>query len=191
MLPKQLTGCSDSTRALKEGLDRQRLSPRVKLALRMYAYGACRTIKEAAELMDLDPSYLGLVTNSKPGIEFMKAADAIIQEKLLQGHQLMDAVGHRAVEVIASKMEHSANENIQLKAAIDLADRSPTYSKTQKLQMEAISLTGQDVQALAQALVEGKSVKEKFAHLASGDFDRIQDGNTRSTSASEDSERRD
>ncbi len=157
------------------------------MALRMYAYGAVRTLSEAAEAMDLSVSYLSLVHNSIPGQEFMKAADAIIAERALEGNALLDAIGQRALEVIASKMENSKNENISLKAAIDLADRSPTYSKVQKHQVESISLSGKDVSRLAEALAQGPRVHEKFAHLANGDYNRITDGNPPSNGSATDS----
>src|SRR5688572_9025146 len=99
-LPYERDRCTPSVQELKEKIDAQRLSPRAKLALRMYAYGACKTLTEAAEAVGLNIGYLSLVHNSVPGQEFMKSADQIIAEKALEGHQLLNALGRRAIEVI-------------------------------------------------------------------------------------------
>lgn len=187
-LPFERDQLSESTRELKDRADQFRLSPRVKLALRMYAYGACRTLTEAADAVGLNIGYLSIMHNSAPGQEFMKAADAIIADKALEGSALLDQLGRRALEVTASIMENGLKEENRLRAAIDITDRSPTYSKVQKHQVEAITLTGKDAKALADALVAGRSVHEAYRPLVSdGDFNRIEDGSSHSESSPPDS----
>jgi hypothetical protein len=187
-LPFQRDQLAQSTRELKDRADQFRLSPRVKLALRMYAYGACKTLTEAAEAVGLNIGYLSIMHNSVPGQEFMKSAEAILEEKALEGTALMDALGRRGLEIIAQIAESGKKEDNQLRAAVDLADRSPTYSKVQKHQIEAITLTGRDAKMLAEALVAGKSVHDEFRSLVeSGDFNRIEDGSAHSGSDTQDS----
>lgn len=161
------------------------------MALRMYAYGAVNSLQEAAEAMDLNNAYLGLVANSKPGTQFMESCDSILQDRALEGAQLLDRLGKRAVEIIARHAEHSKNDKVSLEAAKDLADRSQTYSKVQKHQVEAITLTGKDAKDLAEALIRGRSVHEQFSELAHGNYNRIEDGSSPSNSDASRSERRD
>lgn len=173
---------SESTREWYEKIDEFRLSPRVKLALRMYEFGAVDTLKEAAELMNLNQGYLSLIHNSKPGQEFVDSCQKILEEKSLEGVELLDKLGKRAIAIIAGHAENANIPKISLDAAKDLADRSQTYSKVQKHQVESISLTGQDARALAEALVHGRSVHEQYKELASGDINRIDDGSSSSNS---------
>lgn len=173
-LPYDRDKLTPGTRAYKEKIDNYRLSPRVKMALRMYAYGSCRTLTEAAEAMDLDVGYLSSVRNSVPGAAFMESAEAIIADRTLEGHELLNKLGRRALEITARLMETSANENVQLKAAIDLSDRSPTYSAVQKMQVESFTLSGRDAKLIAESLVRGENVHEKFKELSSGNFDRVE-----------------
>lgn len=190
-LPLDRAALAESTRELKEKIDQQRLSPRVRMALRMYAYGGVDTLSQAAEACGLNNAYLGLVMNSKPGQEFMESAEKILADKALDGAMLLDKLGRRALEVTAKIMENGLKEENQLRAAIDLSDRSPTFSKVQKHQVEAITLGGRDVERLAEALARGRDVHETFAHLATENYNRISDGNTRSESPPTDSERPD
>lgn len=186
MLPFAREDCTESTQTIKEKVDQFRLMPRVKMALRMYAYGAVPTLTAAAEAMDLNLGYLSLMHNSIPGKAFMESADKIIADKALEGHQLLDALGRRALEVTSQIMEDGVKEDNRLRAAIDLADRSPTYSKVQRHQVEAITLSGKDAKALAEALVMGPRIHEQYSQLATGDFNRIQDGISCSPSSTED-----
>lgn len=167
--------------------DQRSLSPRVKMALRMYAYGSVRTLTEAAEAMDLNLGYLSIVKNSEAGKSFMHSAESIIADKTLEGHELLNKLGRRALEITAGLMENSDSDNIKLKAAIDLSDRAPDYSKVQKMEIQSFTLTGKDAKDIADALVRGRSVHEQYRHLASGDYNRIADEQTTSDSSTSDS----
>lgn len=165
--------CTESTRFIKDRLDVANLRPAVKMALRMYAYGACKTLTEAAEATGLSVSYLSMAYNSLPGQQLMDTAQEILNNKALEGSQLLDKLGKRAIEIIGGLMEDSDSQHIQLKAAVDLADRSPTYSKIQKHQVESFTLAGRDAQAIAEALVAGKSIHETYAEYAAGNHDKV------------------
>lgn len=108
----------------------------------------------------------------------MQSAQQILDDKTASTSQIIEQLGRRALDIIGDKMENSKDDKIQLRAAIDLADRAPSTSKVQKIQMESFTLAGKDAKALAEALVAGKSVNEKFAHLAEGDFDKVADPRT-------------
>ena len=188
MKPLPREELAESTRELYERIDGFRLNPRVQLALRMYVYGSVKSLGEAAEVVGLNPSYLSQIRNSVPGQEFMEAATKVVADKALEGTALLEALGRRALEVTSDIMENGMKEENRLRAAIDLTDRSPSYSKVQKHQVESITLGSRDVKALAEALVSGKSVHEQYRSLVSdGDFNRIEDGSSPSNSDTSDS----
>jgi hypothetical protein len=154
--------------------NREDLSPRVRMALRMYAHGACN-LSQAADAMGLSVGYLSIVKNSAIGQKFMQTAHQIIDEKAANTSALIAGLSHRAVQVLGTMMEDSPSEQIRLKAAIDLADRGPETSKIQKHQVESFTLSGKDAQDIAAALVRGATVHERYAHLAEGNFDKVQE----------------
>ena len=172
-LSKPESELAESTKKIYEFLQRADLSPRMRMALRMYAFGAVPTLSAAAEAVGVSLSALSLKKNSPAGIQYMQSAQQILDDKTASASQVLDQLGRRALEVIGDKMENSKDDKIQLRAAIDLADRSPTYSKVQKMQVESFTLSGKDAKAIAEALVAGQSVNEEYAHLAEGDFDKV------------------
>lgn len=166
---------ADSTKRVYDMLQRANLNPRVRMALRMYAFGACKTLTEAAECVGLSTAYLSMKKNSPAGKVYMESAQQILDDKTANTSQVLDRLGRRALGVIGKLMEGSTDERVQLRAATDLADRSPSYSKVQKMQVESFTLGTRDAKAIAEALVAGKSVNEQFKEIASGDFDRVGD----------------
>lgn len=141
------------------------LSPRVRMALRMYVNAAVPTLGEAARAVGINYNHLALCARSPVGQEFMTTAHEIINDKAAATNVLIEKLGRRALEVIGQTMEDSQSEALRLKAAIDLADRSPETAKSQKLSLEAFTLEGKDAQLLAQALAEGKEVEARFAEF--------------------------
>jgi len=166
---------ADSTKKLYEILQRSDLSPRMRMALRMYAFGAVPTLSAAAEAVGVSLSALSLKKKTPAGQAYMQSAQQILDDKTASTSQIISQLGRRAIEVIADKMENAKDDKLQLRAAIDLADRAPETSKVQKIQMESFTLAGKDAKAIAEALVAGKSVNERFASLAQGDFDKVGD----------------
>lgn len=173
--PRSMEELAESTKHIYGLLQRADLNPRVRMALRMYAFGACKTITEAADVCGLSTSWLSQKKNSPAGKAYMEAAQQILDDKTANTSQVLDRLGRRALGVIGGLMESSKDERIQLRAATDLADRSPTYSKVQKMQVESFTLGSRDAKAIAEALVAGKSVNEQFKEIAAGDFDRVGD----------------
>jgi hypothetical protein len=141
----------------------------------MYAFGACRTLTEAAECVGVSTAWLSQKKNSPAGKAYMESAQHILDDKTANTSQVLDRLGRRALGVIGKLMEGSNDERIQLRAATDLADRSPTYSKVQKMQVESFTLGSRDAKAIAEALVAGKSVNEQYKDIAAGDFDKVSD----------------
>lgn len=164
---------AESTKAAYDLLNKADLNPRVRMALRMYAFGACKTLGEAAEVVGLSPVWLSLKKNSPAGQAYMQSAQQILDDKTASTSEIISRLGRRGIEVIAGFVEDTADKKLQLRAAIDLADRAPETSKVQKIQMESFTLAGKDAKALAEALVAGRSVNEQFQHLSTGDFDMV------------------
>ena len=146
------------------------------MAVRLYATGACRTKKEASAAAGLHPNYLTMLTNRQGGSEpvkrLMNDIDTMIGDQTIQTSAIISLLGREAIGRIA-KMMDSASEGIALKAAVDLADRSPETSKTQKVQLDSFSLSGQDVKDLAAAMVESARSQERYAEVAISGLDEV------------------
>lgn len=148
--------------------DLDKLSPRVRLAARLYSTGTCKTKKEASTAAGLHPNYLTILSGPTSGSELVKRlindVDAAIHDQSISTSQLLQRLGREAVGRIAQLMD-SDNEHVALKAAVDLADRSPETSKTQKVSVESFSLDGEDVKSLAAAMVEAAKVSTTYADV--------------------------
>jgi hypothetical protein len=127
------------------------------MAARLYATGVAATKKEASVLAGLHPNYLTLLTRPNGGSEQVKRIvteiSKMIEDKAIDESVIIRKLGREALGRIAELMV-SPNDHVSLKAAQDLADRSPHTAKTQRFEVDAFTLSGQDVKALAAALVE-------------------------------------
>lgn len=150
-------------------------SSRVKIAAALYGSGAARTKKEASTMAGLSPQYLSMLTAS--GNEAVNQLVSDTQRRVLDHSvdtsTVMIELGRKALATIAGIMEAPTNQVVQLKAAIDLADRSPETSKVAKIAATTLTLDGEDAQRLAEALVQSAAVRSKFVGVHSGDFVRV------------------
>lgn len=154
------------------------LTPRIKHACRLYASAAVATKKEAAEAVGLNPSYFNVITqpgHAKSMPEAIALIDEIqqrIEDKTVDLSAVVAEVSREALTTVRKLMKDSNNEAIKLKAASDILDRNPETSKTQKHQVAAFSLTGEDAKQLAAALVMGGRAAAEIGQIK-GDFVRI------------------
>lgn len=154
---------------------RTKLRPRLKLAARMIAGGIARTQREAAEAVGLSESYLSLaVTRSPVAEELMHSIDRVVEQRIIETSALIRTLSAKAIEKLGDLMTESEREDIQLRAAIDLADRGPETSKIHKHQVESFTLSGRDVKALAEAIALGKASREEYSEVVKDGYDRIQ-----------------
>src|SRR6266498_2998876 len=155
-------------------------SPRVRLAARLYATGALPTKKAASAAAGLHPAYLTMLTSEKNGStpvkRLLSEVDQMIENKTIQTSAIIDLLGRKAIGKIAALMESAGKEEIQLAAARDLADRSPTTQATQRLQVDSFSLGPQEAKEIALAMVESARERERYAHIAQHGLTEIQDG---------------
>lgn len=150
-------------------------SARVKMAIRLYATGACKTKKAASAAAGLHPNYLSMLTSTNGSDQvkrLLNDVDAMIEDKTVETSAIITMLGRKAIGRLAHMMD-SASEGIALKAAVDLADRSPETAKTQKMQVESFSLSGQDAKELALAMVESARSESRYKHIAVEGLDEI------------------
>lgn len=150
------------------------ISPRVNNAIRLYASGAVKSKSEAARLAGLDARTLSVLNRNPLVIAAIAKINAEIDAGTINMAEAIRRLGQQGVAKIANLMVTSQREDIQFKAAQDLADRSPETAKTQKVSLEAdITLPASTVADLAKALLEQASRKEKYIAAAQGDYIKV------------------
>lgn len=156
------------------------LSPRVKLALRLYVMGAAKTKKEAAAMAGLQYSSLATIRRDPQVLRFMEELDAEIAAEAVNTSELLKRLGRRAIRNIAGFMESEAvKDEVRFKAAQDLADRSPETSKVLKVHSEAtLTMSPEDVLRLRAAMLDGAQNKILYAEAAEGNFVKVNDEST-------------
>lgn len=153
---------------------KQSLSPAVARALDLWISGAVSTKQEAAAAVGLCGVTVSQNARTPAGIRYINSAHEVIQNKTIDTSVLIERLSRRGVEVIGAMMEDAESPALRLKAAIDLADRGKETSKVTKVQTESFSIAGKDVAALAQALVRGAQLRDRFPEAAEGDFIKVE-----------------
>jgi len=148
-------------------------SPRVKLALRLYVHGVCKTQKEAAVAAGLSHMHFHSIVKSPAGQHYMKTAHELIEQHANDTNMLIQKLSHRAIQVLGTLMEDAGKEDVRLRAAQDLADRGPETSKIQRHQVESFTLAGSDARALAESIMMAATAREQNAALATENFDKV------------------
>lgn len=158
------------------------LSPRVKLACRLYASGAAKTKREASELAGLSATTLTLLRHEPKVNDLVRRVDEEIQSGTVNMSEVIRALGRKAVVTIADIMTtDGVKDDIRLKAAQDLADRSPETSKTLKVQAESsLSISDEAAELIRAAMLESARSRLNFAEAANGNFITATDEATRS-----------
>lgn len=143
-------------------------SPRVKLAVRLYTTGICKTKREAGEAAGLHPSYLTMLTGpngSDPVKNLMSEIDEQIANKTIETSAIIQSLGRKALGKMGKLME-TGSEGVQFRSAQDLLDRSPETSKTQRIETIAFSLDGEDAATLAKAMIESAKSDKDYDSIA-------------------------
>ena len=70
-------------------------------------------------------------------------------------------------------MDRAEKEEVQLRAAIDLADRGSKTAKITKLQAEPFKLDDNAAQMLADALVASATARQRHVEAASGNYIKV------------------
>jgi hypothetical protein len=161
---------SSSARTIYETI--RNPGPRVRLAAKLYAKGIARTKKEACSMAGCHPSYLTLMRDNEVIRRIHAESERQLDIATGDINIILQTLGREGLNTINELRQRSSSEAIQLKAAIDLADRSPETSKIQKHQLQSISLEGEDVSRLIAGMVEAAKVQKEFEHVHSGSFNK-------------------
>jgi hypothetical protein len=154
------------------------LSPRLNLAATLYATGAAGTKREASRLAGLHPHYLTMMTNyNEPTKRLVNQLRERILNESIDASVLLRTMGRKALARL-DELVDSSNEHVALKAAIDLADRSPEASKTQRLEVTSLTLGSDDARELAKALVEASGATERHREVITSGLVEVMDTTT-------------
>lgn len=167
-------GSSAATTSFNQIIASVKPSPRTRRAAQLYGSGIAKTKKEAAEIAGIHPGYLTNLSNGNSEIkrligEAEKSASIAVGDI----NQTLIRLGREGLATIDQIRRNASSEAIQLKAAIDLADRSPETSKVQKHQVESLSLDGEDVERLTKAMVESARIRADFAEVHEANYVKV------------------
>lgn len=152
---------------------RRQFRPATSAALKMYASGGARTIREAANAYGLAASSLYVAKRSIEGQMLMEGIQDKVEERAIDATALIAKLSVEMVNKVATLARSAGSENIQLAAAKDLLDRNPETSKTQKVALEGFSIGQDDAKHLAEAMVRAAQVRAGVGDRAKGDFLKI------------------
>lgn len=156
---------------------RRELSPRLKMAIRLYTTAAVPTKAEAARAVGLSPATLYIATsprmNDAQVVQLQQTTDELIQDRSIDVSVLIEKLSRRGIEVMGSLMEHSGKDEVRLSAARDLADRGKRTAKITKFQVEPAMLDQNQADVLATALVRAAAARRAGAEAATGDYIKV------------------
>ncbi len=159
----------------KDKYAHRKISPRIRLAAKYYNSGIAPTLGEAARLAGLHPGTL-YAMNVSDNEEYKRIGDQAAKNADIATGEIsivLQRLGRNALQTIEDLRINADKDETKLKAAIDLADRSPETSKIQKLQVQSISLDGKDVEVLTRSLVEAAEVQGRFTDATTGDYVKV------------------
>lgn len=167
----------DAARLMREWKEKEQhdFTPRTKMAMKLYATGAVRTQKEAAEIAGIHPTYLSIVKNTPTGERYFEQTDSQIQERAVSLSAVIAKLSEKALKVMEEQIKNGSTEEVKFKAAKDILDRNPETSKMNKVQVEAFTLSGRDAKEIAAALAEGRALTALDEQVAEGDFVKVEE----------------
>lgn len=143
----------------------ERPSPRIRMAMRLYATGAAKTKKEAAEMAGISvPWFVAMSNHNLPTSKLRDDTDEMIQDESVQMSVVLQKLGREALGRVR-ELSRSQNEHVALKAATDILDRNAETSKVQKLDITSTQIDSKDAKALAEALVKAAEVRREYLTL--------------------------
>jgi len=149
------------------------LSPRVRRALELYATTAAPTKSAASEAAGLSRNYVSMLTARNPHIKaYLESCQNEVSDRILDMGALLHRLSIQAIDKIADTMENGSNENLRLKAAIDLADRGPQTMKSQKVEVGGgLVLAHADAREIAEAMVRAAEIRAQYGAITTGNDD--------------------
>lgn len=152
----------------------RRPNPRVRIALQMYETGAAPTKKEAARAVGLNPQTLyyatGNATRSHHVDELTQRLQGQMETTAVNVSALIDKLSEQAIAKLGLLMHGGEKEEVQLRAAIDLADRGTRTAKIHKMQVEPYTIDDATAKTMAQGLVAAAAARQHYLKAAEGDY---------------------
>lgn len=121
----------------------------------------------------LAPSTFYLISTTDVQVsDYIAQIDRELAEEHIDTGKLLIRLGRRAVRNIAQTMESpTVKDEVRLKAAMDLADRSPETSKVLKVDHQiSVPISHEQFEAMRKAMLESSGMKEIFPEAAAGNF---------------------
>lgn len=151
-----------------------KVSPRIRMAARMYASGAVRTKREAAQMAQISPEWFGTMSNHNEEVRrIVDDVDRAIDDKSIDMSTVLRTVGREAIKRIRGLMFED-NPHVALKAAVDLADRSSEVAKIQRHEIATMNVRPEDAKSLAEALVMAAEARQRYTDQVKGGLVRVQ-----------------
>jgi len=157
------------------------LTPRVKLAIRLYHSGLCKTLKEAALKTGIHPSVIYTLNNHDLQVASLAAqVQKELEDETIDTARIVKRLGRKALGIVAEIAEGTQNPvAVRLKAAQDLADRSPETSKVINVNARVETpLSEEQVATLRRGMIEAAAMRDKFAQAAQGSYVTVSDATT-------------
>lgn len=157
------------------------LTPRVRLATRLYNSGLCKTKAEAADKAGLSRSVFYIVSQTDPQVASLaEQVQRELEDETIDAARIVKRLGRKGLGIVAEIADNPLNKaEVRLKAAQDLADRSPETSKVINVNARVETPLSEDqVAALRRGMIEAAALRDKFAKAAEGSFVTVTDANT-------------
>lgn len=150
------------------------VSPRIRLASRLYASGAVPTKRAAAIAAGIHPGWFNKMSNHNEETKrLIGSVDEMLQDQTVQMSAVLRIIGRKAIQKINNLMEQSQDEKVVFKAAVDLADRNPETSKVQRHEVLTAVVDGEAAKDLARALVESAKVHQLYGERMRSDYVQV------------------
>jgi len=148
--------------SLLEIYDDMKITPKIRMATLLFETGVVKTKAEAAEMVGISRAHFYNMTNLNGATRHMaNEIQSMVKDESVATSKILQIISRKAIGKLDQLMD-SGNETIAFRAAQDLADRGPETQKTQKLQVESLTITGEDARALAAAMVESAQVQKDY-----------------------------
>ena len=138
----------------------------MRLAALLYSTGAARTKREAAQIAGIAPEYFTTMSNHNDQVRrIVGQTQETMDDEAVATSVLIQRLGRKALMRLSHLMDNARDE-VAFRAAQDLADRAPDTSKVQRVQVDQFTLGGEDVRAIAAAMIESSKHDAEYADVA-------------------------
>lgn len=128
-------------------------------------------MSEATRAVGVTLPYFSQVMKWSPVAQEISAGVQLdVRRRIVDIGAVIEGLSHQAVMKVKELMDGAGKEDVQLRAAQDLLDRNPKTSKTRRIAVESLTLTGRDLKELMASLRSADGLEEQFASAADGNY---------------------